>query len=175
MTEPRPPTRDQSLNHPCRIRNVPLNMNRSMSPRSSKGARISSSTVGAKSTLPCNLAFSNTYYKTNLAIVQVSWHSRKNWLALPISSSSILKSLMRKILGCSVQSVNSAFLSVTLQAPSVVAAFLSVTLHVLSVGSAFLSVTLHTQSVDYALLSVTLQILSVGSSFLSISVANAAK
>lgn len=81
MTEPRPPTRDQSLNHPCRIRNVPLNMNRSTWPRSSKGARISSSTVGAKSTLPCNLAFSNTYYKANLAIVQVSRNDRKNWLA----------------------------------------------------------------------------------------------
>jgi len=56
-------------------------MNRSTWPRSSKGARISSSTVGAKSTLPCNLAFSNTYYKANLAIVQVSRNDRKNWLA----------------------------------------------------------------------------------------------
>ena len=67
-------------------------MNRSTWPRSSKGARISSSTVGAKSTLPCNLAFSNTYYKANLAIVQVSRNDRKNWLAhndFLISSSYI--------------------------------------------------------------------------------------
>ena len=87
MTEPRPPTRDQSLNHPCRIRNVPLIMIRSNVASSKQRARISSSTVEVRTSLPCNLAMTITHYKTIQLILQVHWFFQsKNWFPYKLNS-----------------------------------------------------------------------------------------